>query len=139
MLKRIFSFKYRWIILILYFILLVISIVFKFFSLKHLDIEVNNEYNNYKLFYFPYYNKEFVIQCILNVLSFIPFGFLLVIVINKYEIVLSLLFIILSSLCFEIIQLEFKIGIFDINDLFFNVFGGLFGATCCITIKRRIS
>lgn len=133
------SIKYKIGLLVLYYIVLIVSIVFKFFKKEYLNIEFVNEYNNYKLFYFYVLNKEYYIQIILNILSFIPLGFLLVYNIRKYSGVICSVLILLSSLSFEIVQLEFELGVFDINDIVFNFVGGIIGVLMyCLLSKNKI-
>ncbi|MGN0439064.1 MAG: VanZ family protein [Lachnospiraceae bacterium] len=63
-----------------------------------------------------------------NVLAFIPFGALIRWVINRsvkwYQVVG---YTFLLSLSVEILQLIAKVGVFDIDDLILNTFGGLVG------------
>ena len=133
------SFKYKIILLILYYIVLVVSIVFKFFKKEYLNIEFVNEYNNYKLFHFYVLNKEYYTQIILNIFSFVPLGFILIYNIRKYKVIISSVLIMLSSLSFEIIQLQFELGVFDINDIAFNFAGGLIGVIIyCLLSKNNI-
>ena len=132
------SLKYKIGILVLYYVVLIISIVFKFFKKEYLTIDFVKDYNNYKIFYFYVLNKEYCIQILLNIVSFIPLGFLLIYNIRKYKILVTSILILLSSLSFEVIQLEFKIGVFDINDIVFNYFGGLIGITIYFLLSKKI-
>lgn len=63
-----------------------------------------------------------------NVLAFVPFGALIRWVINRsvkwYQVVG---YTFLLSLSVEILQLIAKVGVFDIDDLILNTFGGLVG------------
>ncbi len=63
-----------------------------------------------------------------NVLCFIPFGFYLPILNKKLK---SMILIIIMTFCFsliiELIQLIFKVGCFDVDDMFLNTIGGLIG------------
>lgn len=104
---------------------MIFSIVFKFLNSEYLNVEFLKEYNNYKLFHYNSVDGKFIFQSILNVISFIPLGFLLLYNIRKS--LISVIGILLTTVCFEIIQLEFGIGVFDINDIFFNFTGGLIG------------
>ena len=131
------SLKYKIGILVLYYVVLIISIVFKFFNKEYLTIDFVKDYNNYKIFYFYVLNKEYCIQILLNIVSFIPLGFLLIYNIRKYKILVTSILILLSSLSFEVIQLEFKIGVFDINDIVFNYFGGLIGITIYFLLSKK--
>lgn len=63
-----------------------------------------------------------------NIIGFLPVGFLLCIIIRhrfRYGLVVFTVFSI--SLCFEIIQLLTGWGVFDVDDLILNTFGGLLG------------
>lgn len=63
-----------------------------------------------------------------NIIAFIPFGALLRWVINRsvrwYQVVG---YTFLLSLSVEILQLIAKVGVFDVDDLLLNTFGGLVG------------
>lgn len=63
-----------------------------------------------------------------NVICFVPFGFFLPVIARSFR---SFLGVLLLSFCFslliETIQLYFKIGCFDVDDLFLNVIGGIMG------------
>ncbi|MCG0275387.1 MAG: VanZ family protein [Thermosediminibacteraceae bacterium] len=68
------------------------------------------------------------INIIANVILFIPLGFLIPFLVkkfNKFATVIGLAFVI--SLIFELIQLIFGIGNFDIDDLILNSFGAMIG------------
>lgn len=63
-----------------------------------------------------------------NIIAFIPFGALIRWVINRsvkwYQVVG---YTFLLSLSVEILQLIAKVGVFDVDDLILNTFGGLIG------------
>jgi glycopeptide antibiotics resistance protein len=63
-----------------------------------------------------------------NVLCFIPFGFYLPILNKKLK---SFILITILTFCFslliEVIQLIFKVGCFDVDDMFLNTIGGIIG------------
>lgn len=76
-----------------------------------------------------------------NVIGFIPFGFILPVIIRKSR---SPFVIILSgfllSLCVEIIQLVTKVGCFDVDDLILNTLGaaiGYLGFAVCDYLRRK--
>lgn len=63
-----------------------------------------------------------------NIIGFMPVGFLLCIIIrHRYRFGLVLFSVFCISLCFEIIQLVTAWGVFDVDDLILNTFGGLLG------------
>ena len=72
--------------------------------------------------------KAVFLNLVGNVVGFMPFGFLLPVVSRRgrkwYN--ASLLGFLLS-LCIETIQLVFKVGSFDVYDLFLNTIGGILG------------
>lgn len=74
----------------------------------------------------------------LNIIIFVPFGFL---VSNyfKEKIILKALFVsFMFSLIIEMFQLFFIIGAFMINDLIFNSLGGIIGSLLyCLIIKKE--
>lgn len=63
-----------------------------------------------------------------NVIGFVPFGFFLPVVSRRgrrwYNTLLIGFFL---SLCIETVQLIFKVGSFDVDDLFLNTVGGILG------------
>lgn len=63
-----------------------------------------------------------------NVIGFLPIGFLLCIIIrSKYRYALVVFVTFGISLFFELIQLLTGWGVFDVDDLILNTFGGLLG------------
>lgn len=77
-----------------------------------------------------------------NVLAFLPFGFFLPILSPKVRKIgiLTLLGFCLTFVV-ESIQLIFKVGCFDVDDLLLNTFGAFFGYLLfagCDRIRRRI-
>lgn len=74
-----------------------------------------------------------------NIIGFIPFGLLLPVLFPKVKnIILVLIITFLLSLCIEVIQLIFKVGCFDVDDLLLNTLGGLMGYVIfsILTIRR---
>ncbi|WP_042454832.1 VanZ family protein [Neobacillus dielmonensis] len=63
-----------------------------------------------------------------NVFGFIPFGFILPLLVKKFQ---SLGLVTVTtfalSLSFEVLQLIFEFGSFDVDDLILNTFGGILG------------
>ena len=74
------------------------------------------------------WDKYLATQIIYNILVFIPWGFLLseiVCVVRKMRLVV--LCAIGLSLSIEVIQLVFKLGLFEFDDVFHNVLGAVIG------------
>jgi len=74
-----------------------------------------------------------------NVVGFIPFGLLLPILFPKVKnIVLVMISTFMLSLCFEVFQLVFKVGCFDVDDLLLNTVGGFVGYIIfrILTVRR---
>lgn len=72
-----------------------------------------------------------------NMIAFIPFGMFLPMVNKKMKhmglvVFLSFLF----SLCIESIQLYFKVGVFDVDDLLLNTVGGFIGYMIYLLIRK---
>jgi len=74
-----------------------------------------------------------------NVVGFIPLGLLLPILFPKVKnIVLVMISTFMISLCFEVFQLVFKVGCFDVDDLLLNTVGGFVGYIIfrILTVRR---
>lgn len=72
--------------------------------------------------------KAFFLNVFGNVLAFVPYGFFLPVVSRRSKkwwntILLSFGF----SLCVELIQLAFRVGSFDVDDILLNTIGGVLG------------
>jgi glycopeptide antibiotics resistance protein len=63
-----------------------------------------------------------------NIIGFVPFGVILPLLSKRFRLFKKVM---LTSLClsltFELIQLVFKFGSFDVDDLILNTFGGILG------------
>ena len=63
-----------------------------------------------------------------NVVGFLPFGMLLPAFSRRFRSAGLIAFLSFDvSLCVELIQLTFKVGIFDVDDIMMNTLGGLIG------------
>lgn len=72
--------------------------------------------------------EAFLLNMVGNVAGFMPFGFILPIISRRGKrwyntVLLSFLF----SLCIETVQLVFKVGSFDVDDMVLNTLGGVLG------------
>lgn len=119
---------------------------FLFFSERYGRTEGTSEYRyNLTLFqeiqrFITYHRtlglEAFVVNFFGNVLAFMPFGFCLPMVSNKDRKLYRIFFWSLAfSLTIESIQLVYKIGIFDVDDLFLNTIGGILGYWCFCIIR----
>ena len=111
---------------------------FLFFSERYGRTDVSDEYHyNLVLFreikrFYRYREilgmKSVMINLAGNVAAFMPFGFFLPVLWPKTGKLLSVAFWSFSfSLVVETIQHLYKVGTFDVDDLFLNTLGGIFG------------
>jgi glycopeptide antibiotics resistance protein len=111
---------------------------FLFFSERYGRTDISDEYHyNLVLFreikrFYRYREilgmKSVMINLAGNVVAFMPFGFFLPILWQKSGKLLYVTFWSFSfSLVVETIQLVYKVGTFDVDDLFLNTLGGIFG------------
>ena len=109
-----------------------------FFSERYGRTDISDEYHyNLVLFreikrFYRYREilgmKSVMINLAGNVVAFMPFGFFLPILWQKSGKLLYVTFWSFSfSLVVETIQLVYKVGTFDVDDLFLNTLGGIFG------------
>lgn len=72
--------------------------------------------------------KEIMSNLLGNVIGFVPLGFMIPIIRQKKTFsFLCVIFVFLFSLTIEMIQLLFRIGVFDVDDLLLNTLGGFIG------------
>lgn len=148
-----------WMILIIYLVVLFKVILIKYYPLNYIFNEMitNIGFNNLKTSlscgnFIPFktvvdylVNKENLSILIIkdnilgNVIAFIPFGFLMCLIFNNsirlknvFKATFSL------SLLLEGLQLITGLGIFDIDDLILNTFGGVIGLLIYRLIKNII-
>lgn len=124
---------------ILLFVIYLIGIsYFLFFSERYGRTEFNDDYR-YNLVLFQEIKRflkyrhiigleGFIVNFFGNVLAFTPFGFCLPLINQRYKNLFRVIFwTFLFSLSIETIQLLYKIGIFDVDDLLLNTIGGAVG------------
>ena len=75
-------------------------------------------------------------EIIANVLLFVPYGFLLYAVLNKFRWFGVLVSGLAFSLTIEMLQFYMQRGVADVNDVIFNCVGLLIGCVCCLAVKR---
>lgn len=111
---------------------------FLFFSEHYGRTDISDEYHyNLVLFreikrFYRYREilgmKSVMINLAGNIVAFMPFGFFLPILWPRSGKFLYVIFWSFSfSLVVETIQLVYKVGTFDVDDLFLNTLGGIFG------------
>lgn len=127
--------KAGWVLFYLYIILLC---YFLFFSERYGRDYITKEYR-YNLEFFKEIKRfiryrellgmeTFVVNIIGNILAFAPFGFLLPLLNRKNSnFFLIAFFSMIFSLVVEMLQLRLKVGIFDVDDIMMNTFGGILG------------
>jgi len=72
--------------------------------------------------------EAFLLNMVGNVVAFIPFGFAIPYLSSKQRKFLNVMFLSFEfSLVIEVIQLVFKVGSFDVDDLLLNTIGGIIG------------
>ena len=72
--------------------------------------------------------EAFLLNIVGNVVGFMPCGFFLPIISRRSKkFYNTFLFSFWLSLCLEITQLVFRVGSFDVDDLFLNTLGGMLG------------
>lgn len=141
--------KVAWVLFILY---IVVLFYFLFFSERYGRTMMNSDFR-YNLVFFKeikrfieYREKlgleSFVVNIIGNIVAFSPFGFVLPIISVKNRKFLNVAFLSFElSFVIEFIQLVFKVGIFDVDDLIMNTIGGILGylvfAISYKVMKRR--
>jgi glycopeptide antibiotics resistance protein len=123
--------------LILFALYLILLFYLLFFSEK-LGRTVVTEQYRYNLTLFReirrYYNlrhsepKMFLLNIFGNVAAFVPFGYLVPkLKQRRTSFFFTALFSFELSLCVELLQLVFKLGCFDVDDLLLNTLGGMLG------------
>ena len=123
----------------IFFVLyMILALYFMFFS-ETLDRTMVSDEYRYNLTLFKEINRFWnmrytygwdvtIVNLLGNVVCFMPFGFFLPVLWPKTGKLLSVAFWSFSfSLVVETIQLVYKVGTFDVDDLFLNTLGGIFG------------
>jgi len=134
---------------VLFVIYIVLLAYFLFFSERYGRTITSDDYKyNLVLFKevrrFILYRKElglesFIVNIFGNVLAFVPFGFVLPIISISNRKLLNITLLSLEfSLTIELIQLIFKVGIFDVDDILMNTMGGILGGICFIICRKLV-
>ncbi len=81
----------------------------------------------------------FMINILGNIIAFMPFGFLLPIVYEKYRGFFRVAFYsLLFSLAAEAIQMVTRVGIFDVDDILLNTGGGILGYLLYVVCRQLV-
>jgi glycopeptide antibiotics resistance protein len=140
----------KWISRVLFILYIILLSYFLFFSERYgrtagLDYRYNltllKEVKRFIKYRHELGLESFIVNIFGNVIAFMPFGFVLPIISPEnrklfYIVLLSLEF----SISIELIQLIFKVGIFDVDDILMNTFGGILGGILffiCYFIYRK--
>lgn len=142
-----------WILFLIYLILLIKVILFKYplsmiismMSNPNATLVVRLQGSNFipfkTIIYYISGNEGFriaIANIIGNIVAFIPLGFLLPIIFKRMRKLPKIILTSFSvSLLFEVIQLLIAIGSFDIDDILLNVFGSLIGYIFYILISKN--
>lgn len=144
--------KFGWILFILY----LIALIYLMFFAESFGRTVNEQAKyayNFELFKeikrFYTYRGQLGLEAVLlnlggNVIGFMPFGFILPIISRRGRYWYNTCMLgFLLSLCIEVTQLFFKVGSFDVDDLFLNTIGGILGFVVyrivqTIRIRRKL-
>ena len=80
---------------------------------------------------------EVMLQIIINIAMFIPIGFLLPCCFKLYEKYRYVLITaVIASVLIELLQLIFKMGLFETDDVIDNVFGAMIGLGIYVVVKK---
>ena len=136
--------KFGWVLFLAYLAMLV---YFMFFAESFGRDPAQREYAyNLELFkeikrFYQYRHQlgmtAFLLNVVGNVVAFMPCGFFLPIVSRrskKWYNTIGLGFSL--SLCIETVQLVFKVGSFDVDDLLLNTVGGVLGYLCYHVVQQ---
>mgnify|MGYP005838885039 CR=1 FL=1 len=125
-----------WIAFIGYLLILMWRLFFYAFGGYYRTNQTSTDFNfipfktisNYLNFYAHYNFEIWFINLFGNVFAFMPFGFLLPIILKKFKKVkMVVLATFLTSLSAEVAQMVLKVGSFDVDDLLLNTIGGVAG------------
>lgn len=80
---------------------------------------------------------EVMLQIIINIAMFIPIGFLLPCCFKLYEKYRYVLITaVIASVSIELLQLIFRMGLFETDDVINNVFGAMIGLGIYVVVKK---
>lgn len=130
--------RYKMIGTFIFFIYIIILVNLLFFSDYYGRTQISTDYR-FNLIPFKeikrfIFNRNFMrledwtTNLFGNIIVFMPLGFFLPVLRKGYR---KILYVVINcffiSLCIEVLQLYYKVGIFDVDDLFLNTLGGFLG------------
>ena len=72
-----------------------------------------------------------------NIIPFMPIGLLAPLVVRSISWQKALVLGVVTGLTFEVMEVVFRVGIFDVDDLILNAFGVMLGYGVFVRFKRR--
>jgi len=78
-----------------------------------------------------------MVNLIGNILPFMPIGFLAPLVFRSISWQKALVLGVVTGLTFEVMEVIFRVGIFDVDDAIMNTFGVMVGYAVFVMFKRR--
>jgi glycopeptide antibiotics resistance protein len=72
-----------------------------------------------------------------NIVPFMPLGLLAPLVFRSFSWRIALVLGVFTGLTFEVMEVVFRVGIFDVDDIILNAFGVIAGYGEFVTFKRR--
>jgi glycopeptide antibiotics resistance protein len=73
-----------------------------------------------------------------NIIPFMPIGFLAPLVVPPLSWQKALVLGVATGLTFEVMEVVFRVGIFDVDDIILNAFGVTIGYGLFVMLKRRV-
>lgn len=134
---------------ILFFVLYLAALVYLLFFSEAYGRTISRENYHYNLVLFReirrfYQYREVlgmrvvIVNLLGNIAAFVPFGFFLPLIKDRARHFLVVLLATLSfSLMIELLQLVYRVGTFDVDDLFLNTLGGVLGYLALRLVQCR--
>jgi glycopeptide antibiotics resistance protein len=72
-----------------------------------------------------------------NIIPFMPIGLLAPLVVRSFSWQKALVLGVVTGLSFEVMEVVFRVGIFDVDDIMLNAFGVMLGYGVLVMFKRR--
>ena len=72
-----------------------------------------------------------------NIIPFMPIGLLAPLVVRSFSWQKALVLGVVTGLSFEVMEVVFRVGIFDVDDIILNAFGVMAGYGVFVMFKRR--
>jgi len=79
----------------------------------------------------------YMVNLIGNIIPFMPIGLLAPLVFRSFSWQKALVLGVVTGLTFEVMEVIFRVGIFDVDDVIMNAFGVMVGYAVFVMFKRR--